>query len=52
MGLVGDCDVEVTFHICWSSKASWDAIPQNGVHFENMPEDLEAFIHNLQHQDT
>ncbi|WP_081933375.1 GFA family protein [Shewanella mangrovi] len=44
MGLVSDCDVAIISHICCSSKASWDVIAQDGLHFDDMPEDLDRFI--------
>ena len=42
--LDGSIPPKVGAHLCVGSKASWDAIPEEGVQFEHLPPDLETLF--------
>ncbi|AEF54363.1 glutathione-dependent formaldehyde-activating GFA [Marinomonas posidonica IVIA-Po-181] len=48
MGLVENFDIKITTHLCCSSKANWENIPDGGVKHNEMPTDLDDFIKSLQ----
>ena len=48
IGLVEEFDIKITTHICCSSKATWDDIPDNTINYNDMPHDFEGFINSFQ----
>ncbi len=48
MGLVDDSHVDITTHICCSSKAHWDQISEQGLKYSDMPPNLDEFIKSFQ----
>ncbi len=48
MGLVENFDIKIISHLCCSSKANWDNIPDSGIKYNEMPADFDAFIKSLQ----
>lgn len=57
MGLVENADLNIIAHLCCDSKAPWDIVTSgatgsavdSAIEYEEMPENLEAFIKTLQH---
>lgn len=47
-----DAQLEIVAHVCASSKAAWDTAPLQGVCYEHLPDDLQAFFAMLSDRQT
>lgn len=49
---MNDVDSKIEAHLCLASKSSWDLPTEALRNYQEMPEDLEEFVHFLHNKNA